>query len=239
MQSICRLCGKPNELCRSHIIPEFMYDPLYDEKHRFFIVNTDSDSERRSQQGLNEKLLCRACEQKFCRYEKYAAEAMTGRLGHKFKQYGDKLCIVGLDYTKFKLFQISILWRASVSTLEFFKFVSLGPREERARHMLLADDPGTPEEFGCVVVFAHDRGSDVSDTMLNPEPMRWAGRQMHKFFFAGAAWLYHCDQRPAANHLKKFFLQRDGTLLGLHGDLDHAKTFGVTARRFAKRRRWV
>jgi hypothetical protein len=239
MQTICRLCEKPDELCRSHVLPEFLYRPLYDEKHRFLILRAEAVGERYSQRGLTERLLCRACEQEIGRHEKYAAEAMSGRLGHHYRQYDDKLLIDGLDYARFKLFQISIIWRASVSTLEFFKLVSLGARAERVRHMLLEGDPGEPEEFGCVVIFAHDRGCDMSDTMFNPEPMRWAGRQMYKFFFAGAAWLYHCDQRPAASHLKKFFLQRDGTLLGLYGDLDYAKTFGPTARRFAKRRGWT
>jgi hypothetical protein len=235
MESVCSLCNTPKELCRSHILPEFLYRPLYDEKHRFSILTAGVDNERYGQRGLTERLLCHACEQRLCQYEKYAAEVMSGRRNHRYQQHGGRITIKGIDYTRFKLFQISILWRASVSTLEFFKLVSLGQREELLRQMVLAGDPGNPEEFGCVVIFAHDRGHDISDTLFNPEPMRWGGRRMHKLFFAGAAWLYHCDQRPPAAHLQKFFLRPEGTLLGLFGDLGDPQRYGPSAKRLARR----
>lgn len=234
METICCLCKTVSELCRSHVLPEFVYRPLYDEKHRFSVLTVGADNKRYAQRGLTEKLLCHACEQRLCRYEKYAAEVMNGRLGHRYEQRGRTLVIEGIDYARFKLFQMSVLWRASVSRQEFFKLVSLGTREEVLRQMLLTDDPGEPEEFGCLVVFAHDGGNDASDTLFNPEPVRWAGRRMHKFFFAGAAWVYHCDQRSPANHLLKFFLQLDGTLIGLFGDLRDAQMHVRSAKRDAK-----
>jgi hypothetical protein len=160
---------------------------------------------------------------------------MSGRLGRRFQQRGSRITIEGIDYARFKLFQLSILWRASVSTLEFFRLVSLGPHEERLRQMLSACDPGSPEEFGCVVVFAHDRGHDLSDTFFNPEPMRWAGRRMYKFFFAGAVWLYHCDRQPPAPHLQELFLRPEGALTGLFGDLANGQIYGRSAERLARR----
>lgn len=235
MESVCRLCNTPSELCRSHILPEFLYRPLYDEKHRFSILTAGVTGVRYGQRGLTEKLLCHACEQRLCLFEKYAAEVMSGRLGHRYQQHDSRITIKGIDYAQFKLFQISILWRASVSTLEFFRLVSLGPREELLRQMLVAANPGSPEAFGCVVIFAHDSGHDLSDTLFNPEPFRWAGRRMYKLFFAGAAWLYHCDQRPPTPHLQKFFLRPDGTLSALFGDLGDAQIYGPSAKRLARR----
>jgi hypothetical protein len=235
MESVCRLCNTANELCRSHILPEFVYRQLYDEKHRFSILTAGVDNKLYGQRGLTERLLCHACEQRLCRYEKYAADVMTGRCHHRCQKQGDRITIKGIDYTPFKLFLMSVLWRASISTLEFFKLVSLGQREELLRQMLLAEDPGKPEEFGCVVIFAHDRGHDMSDTLFNPEPMRWAGRRMYKLFFAGAAWLYHCDQQPPVAHLQKFFLRPEGSLVGLFGDLGEAQRYGESAKRLAKR----
>ena len=35
----CKLCLKENKLSRSHIIPEFFYKPLYDEKHRINVLS--------------------------------------------------------------------------------------------------------------------------------------------------------------------------------------------------------
>ncbi len=160
---------------------------------------------------------------------------MSGRLGHRYQKHDGRITISGIDYALFKLFQLSILWRASVSSLDFFRLVSLGPREELLRKMLLVGEPGGPEEFGCMVIFAHERGEDISDTFFNPEPLRWAGRRMYKFFFAGSAWLFHCDQQPAATYVRKFFLQKDGSLIGLFGDLAYARKYGAVAKRLARR----
>jgi hypothetical protein len=235
MKTMCRLCGASEELSRSHILPEFIYKPLYDEKHRFSVLTAGLESARYAQRGLYEKLLCRGCEQHVCRYEKYASEVMSGRLGHFYRREGDNIIIEDIDYASFKLFQLSVLWRASVSTLEFFRLVSLGPHEDRLRHMLLADDPGAPDGFGCVLTFARDGGQDASSTLFNPEPMRWAGRRMYRFFFAGALWLYHCDKRSPAPHLRKLFFQRDGVLKGLFGDLAEGQIYGQSAKRVARR----
>jgi hypothetical protein len=50
--------------------------------------------------------------------------------------------INGLDYAMFKLFHLSVLWRAGVSTREEFRNVKLGSHEDVIRQMLLRDDPG-------------------------------------------------------------------------------------------------
>lgn len=235
MAAECRLCGAKGDLCRSHILPEFLYGPTYDEKHRFTILTKGRQSAQFGQRGLTERLLCRACEQHLSYYEKYAAEVMSGQLGHKFQRRGGRITISGIDYNLFKLFQISVLWRSSVSSLEFFRLVSLGPHEERLRKMIVGGSAGDPDEFGCVVVFSHDDGHDLSDTIFNPEPMRWFGCRMYKFLFAGAAWLYHCDSRRPSAYLQRLFLQRDGTLTGLTGNLADGQIGGAVARRLARR----
>jgi hypothetical protein len=234
MESECRLWRTPAELCRSHILPEFLYRPLYDEKHRFFVLNAVVDSQQYAQRGLTEQLLCSHCEQSLGRHEKYAAEVMSGRLRHQYRRQGNRITIENIDYRRFKLFQLSILWRGSVSSLEFFRLVSLGPLEERLRKMLLRNEPGQPHEFGCAVIFATERGGEISDTFFNPEPLRWCGRRMVKFFFAGSAWLFHCDQRLAPAYLQKLFLQPNGSLTGLTGDLAEARAHGALARRLAR-----
>ncbi len=91
--------------------------------------------------------------------------------------------------------------------------------------MIIREDPGRSHEFGCAVVFATERGEEISDTFFNPEPVRLSGRRMIKFFFAGSAWLFHCDTRPAPPYLQSLFLQRDGTLSGLTGDVAEARIY--------------
>ncbi len=235
MNTICRLCKKSDQLCRSHIVPEFLYRPLYDDKHRYSILTKGTASRRYGQSGLSEKLLCFGCEQYLCKYESYAAKVLSGREGHHAQQQGGYITVRDIDYTQFKVFLMSILWRASVSSMEFFKLVSLGPREERLKKLIAEGEPGSPEEFGCIVTFAHDKGSDMSDTFFNPEPMRWAGRRMYKFFFAGAVWLYHCDSRPPAPHLQRLLVRPGEPLTGLIGDFADAQYYEPAAKIVAKR----
>ena len=208
---------------------------MYDEKHRFFELHKDRAwRDRPVQRGYTEPLLCIECEQLFAGFERYAAGVMNGRSSASFVQSPGYVRVSGLDYERFKLFLLSVLWRASVATHEFFKLVSLGPRERILKTMLLEGRPGRCEEYGCMVVFSSLEGEDISDTMFNPEPYRWAGRRMIKFFFAGASWCFYCDSQSPPRHLRRLFLQEDGTLRGLSMDLQDARDVSGAARAFAK-----
>lgn len=233
----CRLCGASETLLKSHIIPEFIYRPMYDEKHRFFVLDAVKRWRAKPlQKGLMERILCHGCEQLLSEFEKYAAEVMSGNSSAKLQQYHDRVCISGLDYARFKLFLLSVLWRASVTNHEFFKLVSLGPHEDKVRSMIIERRPGRPEEYGCIVIFSALKGEDITDTMFNPEPFRWAGRRFNKFFFAGAGWCFYCDSQPPTAHLRRLFLQEDGTLHGLKMDLQDAQDFAGAAMAVAKRK---
>jgi hypothetical protein len=173
MNSTCHLCGRPRKLCRSHILPEFLYRPLYDEEHRYFVVTAGTDCHRPLQRGLTEKLLCKDCEERLGRYEKYAAEVMSGRLGHRYQKRGSRIIIKDIDYARFKLFQLSILWRGSVSSLEFFRLVSLGPHEQRLRDMILREDPGI--RMSLVALLFLRRNVGRISVILFSTPSRYAG----------------------------------------------------------------
>lgn len=232
----CRLCGEVRPLRKSHVLPEFVYRPLYDDHHRFYVMDARTGwSSRRAQKGLTDRLLCDACEQFLSPYEKYAAEVMTGRSSAKVRQFGTRVHVSGLDYPRFKLFLLSVLWRSSATQQEFFKFVSLGPHEERIRQMILERRPGRSEEYGCAVVFASLSQESLADTIFNPEAFRWAGRRFYKLFFAGAAWCFYCDSRRPPDHCRRLFLREDGTLLGARMDIEQAKAAEHTAKRLAKR----
>jgi len=162
----CALCGREDRLCDSHVIPEFIYKPLYSARRRMvgFLFKNGEIKRRYLQKGLREKLLCAECEELLnTRYEQPSLSywrtitsfrscpppsmSMSmvegGPLGLKMKL----LRFRGFDYDKFKLFLISILWRSSVSTLPEFWQVRLGQHEERLRAMLLSGNPGARYEY--------------------------------------------------------------------------------------------
>ena len=68
----CKLCQNSTELIKSHIIPEWAYKPLYDEKHRFSSIETRIAKRAiYKQKGLTEKLLCLQCDSGIGRYDEY------------------------------------------------------------------------------------------------------------------------------------------------------------------------
>ncbi len=88
-------------------------------------------------------------------------------------------CIVlqNLDYKKFKLFLLSLLWRMSVTTLGFFANVSLGQKhEEKIRKALLDEDPLQPEDYPCTFEFLTLGGKHYQDLILKPYCLRGAFR---------------------------------------------------------------
>src|SRR5690606_40605054 len=117
----CRLCREEAPLKKSHIIPEFLYASMYDEKHRFHELSTSENKKNRfSQKGMREILLCGNCEQKLSKHERYASLLLGGGIPITYRPRGKFIKAEGLEYASFKLFGLSILWRASVSTLDVF-----------------------------------------------------------------------------------------------------------------------
>src|SRR4051794_32678372 len=96
---ICRLCGSNDELRDSHIIPEFMYQPLYDDKHRAFSVSIDGTAkESVIQKGLREKLLCQVCETRLSKLEHYAAPVIRAILPRLNDAPADTVITQRADY---------------------------------------------------------------------------------------------------------------------------------------------
>src|SRR3546814_6453061 len=64
---------------------------------------------------------------------------------------GSIVSVTGIDYAQFKLFLLSLLWRAGVAKGRYFERVTLGPHEERLRAMLHDGDPGPFDLYPCIL----------------------------------------------------------------------------------------
>lgn len=196
----CRLCGKNKPLCDSHIVPEFLYKDLYNENHKMMGINGQGNKGWKPlQQGLYEKLLCESCEQFFNdEYEKPFLQqwTITSPLPDRMRE-GE--VYAGLyDYPKFKLFHLSVLFRASVSSLPSFAAVRLGKHEERIREMLVTKNPGKVSDypiFGMAVINMRDEVQRRH--MTSPESQRFEGHIAYGQIYGGAMWWVsvssHCN----------------------------------------------
>jgi hypothetical protein len=118
--------------------------------------------------------------------------------------------IEGVDYSLFKLFQLSILWRAGVSALPMFSKVDLGPHSERLRQRVFAEDPGAPSEYGCALYALTSKDGVDSGLIVAPTLMRMEGIHSYHFVFGGLIWLFFVSSHPPPKHVVEGFVQRNG-----------------------------
>lgn len=187
----CALCHKDATLRKSHVIPEFMYKPLYDGFHRFQSLSSEA-SEKNSwlQKGLREALLCDSCEQQFGNYESYVSLLFSGRSELPCEIHGQTTIVRGVDYVKLRLFQLSILWRAGISSLPFFKNVCLGPDEEHLRQLLRSESTGVYGSYGCSMFSLKHEGVAQKDVIIPPDSITFNGLRGYRFVFGGFVWAY-------------------------------------------------
>jgi hypothetical protein len=172
---ICRLCEREKPLMQFHIIPELLVKPCYDDKHRARVRSLPSFGTHVVQWGYRERLLCEDCEARFSRCEHYFSNVWYGRKALR-PQVAPQLGFVleGLDYKRFKLFHLSILWRAGISEREEYRSVQLGPHIKTLARLLLADDPGPPNRYPVGAVALVHR---PSNSYLESSSHRLAGEE--------------------------------------------------------------
>jgi len=194
----CALCQSKSQLQDSHIIPEFFYTRLYDTIHRFHVVPTDAAKPIKfEQKGYYEKLLCRECEEKFSEWEKYVKEAFCEGVGIKIDQDGKILKISNLDFRKFRLFLLSLLWRMGVSHLEFFKLVDLGSKhEDILRLALLNENPLEPLQYPCLMTIVDINGKVYADWISQPRRTKSDGKHCHCVVINGILFCFYVTSHP-------------------------------------------
>jgi hypothetical protein len=208
---ICHLCLKKSELRNSHILPEFFYLGIYDDSHRTLEIS--HDSERVIQKGLREHLLCQECETKLSRYEGYAVKLIRDIPNFSRSPDGRFLFSENVNYFHFKLFQLSILWRASIAKNIAFAKVDLGPHEEIVRNMLVGGNPGNSSDYGCVMMTMLN--TEVLDKVLvpptpvKPKPF---GHTVYKLSTGNITWLFFVTSHHVNNKVQELFLQETGIL---------------------------
>src|SRR5438128_518777 len=183
----CALCHQNKPLRQSHIVPEFMYERMYDSLHRFHGLSLDvSDRPQIHQKGLRQELLCHDCEQLLAnKYENYAAASFYRPAVEAMKQPPTGFTMPGLDYHRFKLFLISLLWRLGNATHDVFRPARLGPHSDKLREMLLQDNPGGWLEYPCMITALTLRGQFYGDFTAGAFSTKVEGVSVWAFVLSG------------------------------------------------------
>ena len=209
----CALCRANSHLRKSHILPEFFYKPIYDSIHRAICITTDpTEPESFIQKGITELLLCDQCEQKIGRWEKYAKEHFVDGQGLSCVESANAITLKGLDYKKFRLFELSLLWRMGVSSLSYFSAVDLGVHEEKLRLALLCEDPLEFDHYPCFHFIVLIRGKFYADGLIPPIPSRLCGIRCYSVFINGMMFCFLVGNHPPPFVIMDHCLNQKGEL---------------------------
>jgi len=210
---LCKLCKKDAQLRKSHIIPEFIYSTLYDEKHRFHEIHVDANTKNKfTQKGVRELLLCDNCEQYFSKFERYASLVLNSGFELKVKKNEGLLHFEGVEYAQFKLFALSILWRASVSSLDFFAEVSLDSHEEIIRNMLLDGDAGKEEDYPFILSPIMHKNEILEALIVKPTLSGVDKNEAYRFVFGGIAWVFIISVNQVPDAIVQASISKSGVL---------------------------
>jgi hypothetical protein len=138
--SICKLCGKHKKLIKAHIIPRGFYIDYKKQKYRSVDLYTGNWIQKQCG-AYDSNILCSDCDNGIFKiFDDEGYKILLGPLenfldtqNNEFKLYH----LIDFNYNLLRKFFISILWRASVSEIDDFKNVDLGPYEDVALKILL------------------------------------------------------------------------------------------------------
>ena len=202
----CNLCLKEVPLIKkSHIIPDFMYKGLFDEKHFIALVNLDNmEISSRKPDGIYEKkILCAKCDNEIIgAYESYASKILFGgNFSERQKPIykiaeeprGKRVHVENIDYKKFKLFLISMIWRGHLSDNVFFKQIKLGKYAEIARKMILNGNPLDEDDFETMIFF-YEKDLTLTKTLVPARKFRMQSNICYLIHIQGVSIVYRISK---------------------------------------------
>jgi hypothetical protein len=150
----CKLCGTDAKLVKAHIVPEAFFRAMMGEpgEGALLISNNKSVHPRRSPIGVYDReLVCGPCEVGFGNYDDYGQQVLlTETFARTPVHHGKRALgslLDGVEYRRFKLFALSVLWRAEVSSHPYYRHIQLGPHFQKLQDMVRRGDPGEPNDF--------------------------------------------------------------------------------------------
>lgn len=162
----CRLCLKHAELLDSHIIPAWAWKRARAENLRNpHPVMLGGGTALQDPRQVSEHLLCRSCEKLMKVGEDYACE-VTYQKDYRTAAFVERAGVLLFEHDRVRLvdpgrldpallayFGLSVVWRASVSTV--IPDCQLDAEHEEAARLYLLKQASFPEDVTCCVAF-HD-----------------------------------------------------------------------------------
>ncbi|WP_158773261.1 hypothetical protein [Cobetia sp. L2A1] len=121
---MCKLCHQESCLQESHILPNSIAKRIKSHGQTIVIYENKEPAFENSNFNYIEPMLCRKCEQILCKYESYGTNVTRNR--KVVKRKGKEFVVFSVDFKRYYLYLISILWRAGITNHAQFTIVKMG-----------------------------------------------------------------------------------------------------------------
>jgi hypothetical protein len=218
---ICRLCGNDRQLVDSHIIPKAFHRDLKGSSSGAPIIigNNPTAFPKKNPGGIyEEEMLCRPCEEIFGPWDDYGAQCLIQNYDRDAQPLlsfnGDILAYAFpmWDEKRLRMFSLSLLWRAAVTTNEIFSRVTLGNSDlARLTERILSGDPGSSDNFSVMLVrwVATPPYHSLLKAQMSPYCAELLGINEVKMFMGGFVIHVKIDKRPYPKPLDDLLLRPD------------------------------
>ena len=208
----CRYCGEFRPLIKAHIFPESFYRPILDSGEVPTLYSTrEAEYPRKAPIGVYDTgILCASCDGAMGLYDDYAKRILFDTPMEPYP-HGPARLIQEYDYAKLKLFFLTLLWRAGISTHRMFEQVTLGPHEDRLLAMIKAGNPGSSEEYSVIVMSFDDPCARELGLQVFRARKRGA-LNYYRFNAAGYTFFIKVDARATVGAFRQVMLAPGGPL---------------------------
>jgi hypothetical protein len=202
-----------------------MYKELFDEQHKIIKFDMKRGGEK-TQIPTGEyepNILCQNCDnciigslEDYARKVIYGGKVTVSMQNFRKDDGLEFTQVKELDYKKFKLFLLSLLWRASISSRPFFQEVSLGQKyEENVRSMLLKGDPGKQLTYPCVLISSR-KFEIPTKTIMGPKRSKMEHITVYSFLINGMTYLFRIAENDSLDWIPEVALNEGGEMKVIH-----------------------
>lgn len=209
----CKLCGEAKKLGKSHVIPAAFFKAFIEEKKAAMIVSgTPGQFPKRSRDGVyDQTILCHECEKCFQLYDEYAAKIFVNQSDRYFRPVETLKGAIGfqaddIDQKLLLRFLISVLWRASVSSDDFFSRVDLGPYESIAAQVIQQPELDIPPSFGACLSRWEDNNVVEHQIIMDPFREKLGGVNAYRLYLGQFVAYVRVDRQNFGAPFNKFAL---------------------------------
>ncbi|MCF6271114.1 MAG: hypothetical protein L3J41_15485 [Melioribacteraceae bacterium] len=215
----CKLCNKSEELQNSHIIPNYFFKRLKRNGSAIQTEVTVGIPNIKTQDSWSEYLFCKNCEQHINKFEKYVISFTKHPFNVKSTADSKDNNIVqfsNLDYERFRLFQLSLLFRAAIASGREWATIKLSKtKKEEIRLSILTKKLPDELRYACQMKILWDfkNNTPLDTIVMIPIKKILTRGEIIYFVFGGFAWEFFVPKLSRKTEKDNYFIRTDGTLL--------------------------